>query len=175
MSKLIIICGKPGSGKTTFADALAKELNLVCLHKDTIKESLYDSLNCKNLADSKRIGRASIVLLYYLVAEQLRAGADLIVESPFHIQEDYPMIEGWQNDLQATVYTVECSIGEQERKRRCSTRPRHKSHHDADRLIEEGVHEALEANFDSIPGKKKVLITDKPVEELVKEILVFLS
>jgi adenylate kinase family enzyme len=40
MSKVIIVCGLPGSGKTTLSRELSKRLGIVCLHKDSIKEKL---------------------------------------------------------------------------------------------------------------------------------------
>ena len=42
MTKLIIICGLPGSGKTTLASELSKQTGIVCLHKDSIKEKLFE-------------------------------------------------------------------------------------------------------------------------------------
>lgn len=56
MSKLIIVAGMPGVGKTTLAKELSQKLNIPCLHKDSIKEKLYDSFGGNSLEDSKNIG-----------------------------------------------------------------------------------------------------------------------
>ena len=57
MSKawLIIIWGLPCTGKTTLGPWLAKELGLPFVHKDGIKESLFESLGWKDRAWSKQL------------------------------------------------------------------------------------------------------------------------
>jgi len=41
---LIVVTGMPSSGKTTVAEDLSRRLQLPLIAKDTIKESLYDTL-----------------------------------------------------------------------------------------------------------------------------------
>ena len=80
---LILICGLPGSGKTTLAAALSKKLGLVCLNKDSIKESLYDSMGFSTLDDSRKLGPISVRLLYDLADEQLGRGVSIILEAVY--------------------------------------------------------------------------------------------
>ena len=47
MTKVIVISGPPASGKTTLSITLSEKLGLPILAKDTIKESLLDSLHAK--------------------------------------------------------------------------------------------------------------------------------
>jgi len=93
MQKLIIVCGLPGSGKTTLAKELSRKLKITCIHKDSIKENLYEILELSTLEDSKRIGGQSIQLLYKLTEEQLENGLDLIIEAPFYFEEDYEIFK----------------------------------------------------------------------------------
>lgn len=81
---LVIVTGLPCTGKTTLAHRLARELPLPIIAKDDIKESLFDSLGWSDREWSKKLGRATILLLYQLVESLLRAGTPLIAESYFH-------------------------------------------------------------------------------------------
>jgi predicted kinase len=85
---LIIISGPPGAGKTTLGKRIAKELNLPIVHKDGIKELLFDKLGWNDRAWSKKLGIATYALLYYFLEAQLSAGRSCIVESNFHAEYD---------------------------------------------------------------------------------------
>lgn len=52
MSKVIVFCGLPGTEKTTLTKEVSKRLNMFCIHKDAIKERLYDRLGGKTLQES---------------------------------------------------------------------------------------------------------------------------
>lgn len=81
---LVIITGPPGSGKTTLGTHLGQVLRLPFIYKDGIKESLFDSLGWSDRAWSRRLGIASLDLLFYFVEAQLAAGCSHIVESNFY-------------------------------------------------------------------------------------------
>lgn len=85
MSKtlLIIISGPPGSGKTTLGEHLARELRLPFIHKDGIKELLFDTLGWSDRAWSRKLGAATYELLYHFMEALLSVGCSFIVESNF--------------------------------------------------------------------------------------------
>jgi predicted kinase len=167
-SKLVIICGLPGSGKTTLARELSKKINIPCLHKDSIKESLYDIFKMKTLEDSKSIGKKSVDLLFDLTEEQLERGLDLMIEAPFNFSEDYNLFEKWQTKYNLNLYSVICSIPSKTRKDRINDRPRHRAHHDTERgnfLMN------IQCNYKNIPGKQIKIITNETVEILTKAVI----
>lgn len=172
MPKLIIACGLPGVGKTTFAKELSKRLKIACIHKDSIKERFFESMNMSSLEESKMIGKPVIDVLFRLTEEQLKNGVDLIIEAPFNFPEDYPLFEKWQKEYSLALYAVICSINADERKRRFQKRERHHAHHDIDRKhIRSMGQQNYEYDYAEIPGKQIRITTDKPVSELVEEVV----
>lgn len=85
---LLIITGHPATGKTTLARALAAELAMPLVSKDTLKESMFDSLGCRDRAWARQVGAAAIMLLYRIAEELLAVGQPLIVESNFRADLD---------------------------------------------------------------------------------------
>lgn len=86
MSKtlLIIVTGAPCTGKTTLAQRIAREFGLPLVHRDGIKETLFDSLGWKDRRWSRKLGAASVDLLYHFMEVLLRAGQSCVVESNFY-------------------------------------------------------------------------------------------
>jgi len=76
MKAVVLVNGIPGSGKTTLSRALAAELGFPLLAKDTVKESLFDSLGILDRPWSQKIGLASIKVIWSLV--QVMPGPVLI-------------------------------------------------------------------------------------------------
>jgi predicted kinase len=84
----VIVTGAPGSGKTTLARALSSACALPLLCKDDFKDSLFDSLGWSDRAWSRRVGVASIHLLFLVAERILSAGQPLIVESNFRVARE---------------------------------------------------------------------------------------
>jgi glucokinase len=69
MKAVVLVNGIPGSGKTTLSRSLAAELGFPLLAKDTVKESLFDSLGIVDQAWSRTIGVASMGVIWALVGQ----------------------------------------------------------------------------------------------------------
>ncbi len=77
----VVVSGPPASGKSTLAPALADQLNLPLLAKDTIKDAIMSVLSVPDVETSRQIGRAAVRAMLALAAAS-RPGA--VIESNFY-------------------------------------------------------------------------------------------
>lgn len=80
---LLVVTGPPCAGKTTLAAQLGRDLSLPVIHRDVLKEILFDTLGVKDRAWSREVGGASYALLYSFLESLLRVGYPCIVETSF--------------------------------------------------------------------------------------------
>lgn len=82
--KLIVVEGISGTGKTTVAQHVSKELHCAVISKDWYKERAYDQLAKKpSLRQWARIDRQSWQPLYGKIAELVATDGTLIVDGDF--------------------------------------------------------------------------------------------
>lgn len=168
MSKLIIIAGLPGTGKTTVSNELSKRLGFFCLHKDSVKESFYDSMKMSSLEESKRLGYPSVKMILDLAEENIARGVDIILESPFHMTDVGIVFAGWRERYKISILSAIMQLDEEERKKRFLARERHRSHYDQKRT---GDYPLEDVSFSYLPEKRLFLTADRPTHELA-EVLV---
>ncbi|WP_353710619.1 ATP-binding protein [Arthrobacter sp. K5] len=97
-SEAIIVCGVPASGKTTFAQGLARELRWTYLDLDTLTNPLFEYMGGEFLVDvptSEPPARASVndiryTCLFDTTRENLGLGNSVVVVAPFTSERTYP-------------------------------------------------------------------------------------
>lgn len=174
MSRVIIFCGLPASGKTTLAREVSVKMNVVCLYKDALKEPLYTWLKGASLEDSQRIGRAVIEMILKLAEDSIKNGVDILLESPFNHLDNVARFQRWCHEYEIDFRIIVCEIDPEERQRRHENRVRHPSHHDRERLNHYSFH-ADTFDYSLMPGKKLFLKTNEPVPVLVEKVMQFLK
>jgi predicted kinase len=129
---LLIIVGPSGSGKTTLARRLAGELSFPLIEKDMIKETLADTLGYPDLAASRRLGRASMALLFRFAGVVLAAGQSCIIESTFLPELAAADLEAMRSrapfEVVQLLCRVELTVLQERLRRRMASGERHPVH-----------------------------------------------
>lgn len=105
---LIIVAGPPCTGKTTLAEKIAANYNLLLLYKDGIKETLMDSLGVENREESRKIGIATYKVLYRLFESVMRTGNSLVIESNFYAEYDSVRLNALIRKYEYTAVQIQC-------------------------------------------------------------------
>jgi predicted kinase len=105
---VILVNGLPATGKTTLARRLASDLRLPLLAKDAIKETLFETLGWSDRAWSRRLGTATMALLYLLLEEQLRAAKPCVVECNFYPDRDTQRFLDLRQSYRFTPFQILC-------------------------------------------------------------------
>jgi len=131
---LIIVTGRPASGKTTLANRLAQDLRIPVVSKDSIREVLFERLGWKDRPWAQLLGRASVDLMFRFAQAQLEAGRPLILDNAFDPALSVPRSRALIARYQAKTVQVVCNAdGETlfERFRaRAASGDRHPGHRD---------------------------------------------
>jgi len=158
---LVVVTGMPSSGKTTVAEALARELRLPLITKDEIKESLYERLGTGDVSWSGRIGAAAYALIFTLARRMLSLGVSVGVEANF-FRDQEPDIASLPEHRMVQLH---CEAPLAILLERYASRSHHAGHHDAEKIKElpdrfaSGAHSPL-----SLGGELIQLDTTRPVK-----------
>ena len=106
--RLILITGLPCTGKTFIGRQIAAHFSLPYLHKDGIKELLFDTLGWSDRAWSKKMGAASYSLLFYFAETLLAAGQSFILESNFSAERDGLTLGALQERYGFRAVEIQC-------------------------------------------------------------------
>ncbi len=131
---VVVVAGIPGSGKTTLGRALAAELQIPLLSKDTIKEALFDALGTGDLAWSRHLGLAAHRVMYALVADL----ESVVLESHFWRGVSEPDLHALGRPLIQVYCRCPVDVAVERYKRRAISTDRHPGHlpeHQSDEVI----------------------------------------
>jgi predicted kinase len=156
---VLIITGPPASGKSTLGRELAQKLGLPFLGKDVFKEILFDHLGWSDREWSRRLGAASMDLLYQSAAALLQAGQSVALEANFYAKWDTPKLLELAEMSGCRFVQVVCTASKstlaERYRRRSLSRERHPGHTESEQL-EETIAQLL-------TGKSEALALEGPV------------
>jgi predicted kinase len=111
---LIVFAGLPGTGKTTIAKELARQLEAVYLRIDSIEQTMRDSGAYNNLMDD-----AGYRVAYVIAEENLRLGRIVIADSvnPLELTRDAWLSVATKAQVCAVEVELKCSDTEAHRMR----------------------------------------------------------
>ena len=93
MTKLIVLSGVPGTGKSAIAEALARDLSCPVFAKDWVEATLLSCQLTSAKGDSHGLGFASYELLTVLASRQLALAQSVILDSVAAFER---IREGWK-------------------------------------------------------------------------------
>ena len=111
---LIVFAGLPGTGKTTLAKELARQLEAVYLRIDSIEQTLRDSGAYNSLT-----GDSGYCVAYTIAEENLRLGRTVVADSenPLELTRDAWLKVAARADVRAVEVELKCSDTEAHRQR----------------------------------------------------------
>src|SRR5258708_35720091 len=100
-SRLIVMRGYPGTGKSTIARLLAAALHAPLIDRDIIRQTAVDLLG-----DVPQVGHLSYELMFALVREQLRLGLGAVAASPITYPTTYEQCKSLPQEFHTPMLVV---------------------------------------------------------------------
>ncbi|MDO9182595.1 MAG: ATP-binding protein, partial [Bacteriovorax sp.] len=137
---VIILNGRPCTGKSYFLQKLSRDLDLSYITRDEFKELLFDDLGIGDQEWSRKLGGASYSLLFNMFEKLLKTNKSFMLEGNFnheqHHQKIKLMFEKYGYQSVEVFLETEPSVLFERYKKRWESGERHRGHVDNERFDE---------------------------------------
>ncbi|CAM5282972.1 AAA family ATPase [Leifsonia shinshuensis] len=106
---VVLVVGRPGSGKSTLSRHISQRWRLPVVAKDAVKEVLFDTLGIGDADWSMKLGRASFAVLDYVIDLQLQTGHSFVIDSAYDARYENAKFQVWQQRYGFRAVQVHCS------------------------------------------------------------------
>lgn len=157
---LIIVCGLPGSGKTTLAKSLAKKLPAVHVSSDITRKSMYPK---PTYSEEEKLSVYANMLDE--VRELLRQGRDVVADATFYRAAERQKFVALAGEMGAEAHIIMTTLSEVEIRKRLARRKKG-GPSDADF----SVYSKVKGLFEPVEGRH--LVVDSAIPEREKVFMV---
>jgi len=137
---IIIVTGRPATGKSTLAKWLSQELKIPLVSKDSIREELFDRLGWKDRKWAQELGKASVDMMFYFAQAELEVGHSIIMDNSFYPPVSNSRFQALKEKYHTESIQIVCDSDRetlfQRFKSRADSGNRHPGHGDHDVLEE---------------------------------------
>ena len=81
---IVFVSGLLASGKTTFSEYLSKELGVLLINKDYVKEVLCETVGFNNREENLKLSGATHQLMRHITESSMKVSLPIILESNFN-------------------------------------------------------------------------------------------
>lgn len=127
----ILVAGIPAAGKSTMAEILSERLKLPVISKDSIKELLFDNVGFQSREEKRKLGIASMEIMFYVAGQLMKTGHPFILENNFEYSSGHGMenlLEKYQYSALTITLTGDYKVIYQRFLERESSPDRHRGH-----------------------------------------------
>jgi len=157
---LVIICGLPGTGKSTLAQELAKRWKAIHISSDSVRLRIL-----KERTYSEKEKQMVYEKMFEEARGLLKRGADAILDATFYQKNLREAARAMAETEKNGCILIECVLGEEKIKERMERRKMGKNESEATFEIYKKVKE----EFEEIEEKHLVINTEEPMEKQIEK------